>query len=45
MFRKFLKPLSTSALPSSRSDVISAVPASLSVDLNQNKVNFVFVVI
>ena len=30
MFRKFLKPLSTYALPSSRPDVISAVLASLS---------------
>ena len=30
MFRKFLKPLSTSALPSCRPDVISAVLASLS---------------
>ena len=29
MFRKFLKPLSTSALPSCRPDVISAVFASL----------------
>ena len=39
IFRKFLKPLSTSALPSCRPDVISTVLASLSNNNNNNNNN------
>ena len=37
MFRKFLKPLSTSALPSCRPDMISAVLARLSAETSENR--------
>ena len=42
MFRKFLKPRSTSALPSCRPNVISAVLASLSIRSEEIKFKFKF---